>query len=149
MKRIINGLAYNTDTSSLVAKAEWVLSDTYSPHHGAECEGQLYQTRGGAFFLVITTHTQDRDGDPIDKVECEAMSAEQANAWILEGNVEVIHNPFEEPPEAEAEAEPGATITIRVPAALKRSIDEAVRKAKLSSNAWGMRCFERCLAKEA
>ena len=35
---------------------------------------------------------------------------------MLEGDVEVFNNPFEDPPEATAEAEPGATIYVRVPA---------------------------------
>jgi hypothetical protein len=44
-----------------------------------------------------------------------------------------------------AEAESGATIYIRVPAALKRDVDEAAREAKTSGNVWAMRCVERCL----
>ena len=149
MKRIIDGLTYNTDTSTLVARSEWTLWDERSPHYGAECEGKLYQTRGGAFFVVTTIHTQNRDREPVDKVECDAMSAERAHKWMLEGDVEVIHNPFEEPPEAEAEDEPGATIYVRIPAALKRSVDEAVREAKVSSNVWAMRCIEKCLSAQA
>jgi hypothetical protein len=145
MKRVVNGVTYNTATSTLVAKATWILRDTYSPHYGAECDGELYQTRGGAFFLITTIHTKGSDGDPIEKVECVPMSAARANEWILEGDVEIIRNPFEEPPEAEAESEPGSTIYIRVPAALKRDVDEAAKKSKMSSNVWAMRCIERCL----
>ena len=145
MKRIVDGLTYNTDTSTLLAKAEWELDDQWSPYNGAECEGELYQTRGGAFFLVTTIHTKDADGEPRDKVEFAPMTAERAQAWLLEGDVEVYRNPFDDPPEAEAEAETGATIYIRVPAALKRDADEAAREAKLSGNSWALRCVERCL----
>jgi hypothetical protein len=63
----------------------------------------------------------------------------------MEGDVEVFRNPFEDPPEATAEAEPGATIYIRVPASLKRSVDEAAKSEKLSGNVWAMRCVEHCL----
>jgi len=41
------------------------------------------------------------------------------------GDVEVFNNPFDDSPEATAEAEPGATIYIRVPAVLKRRVEEA------------------------
>jgi hypothetical protein len=57
----------------------------------------------------------------------------------VDGEVKVFSNPFEDPPEATAEPEPGATIYIRVPMALKRSVDEAARAANLSSNVWVMR----------
>src|SRR5262249_39513540 len=129
----------------VLAKAEWELDDRWSPYNGAECKGELYQTRGGAFFLVTTIHTKDADGEPRHKVELAPMTAEGARAWLLEGDIEVYRNPFDDPPEAEAEAETGATIYIRVPAALKRDADEAAREAKLSGNAWALRCVERCL----
>ena len=77
------------------------------------------------------------------------MTAEQANAWLLRGKVKIIHNPFEEVPEAAAEIEPGATIYLRVPATLKHRVDEAASVAGMSSNAWVMRCIEACLAKSA
>jgi len=52
-----------------------------------------------------------------------------------------------EVPEAAAEAEPGATIYLRVPATLKHRVDTAASDAGMSSNAWVMRCIEGCLAK--
>ncbi len=64
---------------------------------------------------------------------------------MADGDVEIFRNPFEDPPEAEAEAKPGATIYIRVPASLKRSVDEAAKAADVSGNVWAMRCVERCL----
>lgn len=66
----------------------------------------------------------------------------------MTGEVEVFSNPFEAPPEATAEPEPGATIYIRVPMALKKSVDEAARAANVSSNVWAMRCLEKCLASQ-
>jgi predicted transcriptional regulator len=62
-----------------------------------------------------------------------------------EDDVEVFNNPFDDPPEAAAEAEPGATIYIRVPASLKKRVDEAAREVELSGNVWAMRCVEQCL----
>jgi hypothetical protein len=63
----------------------------------------------------------------------------------MTGEVEVFIDPFEDPPGATAEAEPAATLYVRVPAALKHSVDEAAAKDRLSSNAWTMRCIEDCL----
>ena len=75
------------------------------------------------------------------------MSREQAHKWMMTGDVEVFRDLFELPPEAEAEAEPDATIYIRVPASLKRNVDGAARAAKVSGNVWAMRCVEQCLEK--
>ncbi len=61
-------------------------------------------------------------------------------------NMEIIDSSLEEPPEAEAEAEPGATIYVRMPASLKKRVDDAAKAANLSGNVWTMRCLERCLA---
>lgn len=141
MKRILDGLTYNTETSTLLAKAGWDLDDRRSPYNGVACEGRLYQTRGGAFFLVTTINL----GELQEKVEFAPMTAERAQAWLLEGDVEVYRNAFEDPPEAAAETETGATIYIRVPAALKRDVDEAAGDAKVSGNVWAMRCVEHCL----
>jgi hypothetical protein len=63
----------------------------------------------------------------------------------MTGEVDVFNNPFEDPPEATAEAEPGATIYIRVPAVLKQRVDRAAGQAELSGNAWAMRCIEKCM----
>ena len=146
MKRIVNGLTYNTETAALIATSEWTNRDQNSPNFGCECEGELYQTRGGAFFVVVTTHIPETsDSAARDKVEFDPMTAQRAQAWMLEGDVEVVRNPFDEPPEAEAENEAGATIYIRVPAVLKRSVDAAATKAGVSVNVWAMRCIERCL----
>jgi hypothetical protein len=146
VKRIIDGLTYNTDTSTLLARAEWEFDNQFSPYHGLECGGELYQTRGGAFFVATTIHVPgDKGREPKDKVEFAPLSPERAQAWLLEGEVEVYRNPFEDPPEAGAEAETGATIYIRVPAALKRDVDEAAKEARVSGNVWAMRCVERCL----
>jgi HicB family len=78
------------------------------------------------------------------------MTADEAKAWMLKGDVEVIHDRFAEGvPEAEPETEQGATIYLRVPTTLKRRVDQAANAASLSSNSWVMRCLENCLDNEA
>jgi hypothetical protein len=150
MKRIIDGVTYNTDTSTALAKSEYY---TGYNHQDLHCVGTLFQTRGGAFFVwqKIELDRADEDGNPITRDRFLSLSRDEAEKWINTGEVELIYNPFdelpfEEPPEAVAEAEPGATIYLRVPAALKKRVDAAAMKANLSANAWAMRCLENCLS---
>ena len=42
-----------------------------------------------------------------------------------------------------------ATIFLRLPATLKKHVDRAAARAELSTNAWAMKCLERCLTQEA
>jgi hypothetical protein len=147
MKRIVDGVTYNTGTSRLLART------TFRDDDDVEHELQLYQTRGGAFFELGTWMKQvwvEREGrsEQRERTELVPMSADGAQKWMLDGDVEVIDNPFEDPPEAEAEAEPGSTVYVRVPPSLKRNIDKAAAAAKLSTNAWAMRCLERCLGEQ-
>lgn len=150
MKKIIDGVTYNTDTSTVVGRKTWEDEGHFSgrPSTGV---GTLYQTRGGAFFVdeeETRTVWNARTGDREERVEHNflPLDAEHAQKWLLEGETEVVFNPFEDPPEAEAEAEPGATIYVRVPAALKRQVDDQAKSEKVSGNVWAMRCIERCLA---
>ena len=45
MKRIVDGVTYNTDTATRLAQSIWKDDDR------DEVTGILYQTRGGAFFV--------------------------------------------------------------------------------------------------
>lgn len=109
MKRIVNGVTYNTDTSTRLAEARWEVDDNEGVF------GTLYQTREGAFFVdqAITKEVwneyERRTETQIEHV-FEPLSPEGAREWLLEGDVEIFSNPFDDPPEAIAEAEPGATI---------------------------------------
>jgi predicted HicB family RNase H-like nuclease len=53
---------------------------------------------------------------------------------------------LEEPPEAEEEETPGATLYLRLPASLKEQVEAAAAEDRLSANAWSMRCLESCVA---
>ena len=156
MKWVVEGVAYNTATSTLLANREW--SETTHEDErgriGPYFESKLYQTQKGAYFVHKSTSWWDPEDSPHgplqpERDECIPLTAEQASAWLLKGNVKIIHNPFAlgEVPEAAAEAEPGATIHLRVPATLKHRVDTAASDAGMSSNAWVMRCIEGCLAK--
>lgn len=143
MKRIVNGVTYNTDTSTRLGVSQWDGDD-------GKVTETLYQTRGGAFFLhreIVgeVWNEEDRSKHLSTAHTFKPLGPEDAHKWIMTDEVEIFRNPFDDPPEAAAEAEPGATIYIRVPASLKRAVDEAAKGDGLSGNVWSMRCVERCL----
>jgi hypothetical protein len=142
MKRIMNGVTYNTETATKIARWEdpnLPSSDFLWTHVEV-----LYQTRGGAFFIHQKEEPLSPEGRTYDT--CRPISQEEARRWVVEGNdVEVYSNVFELPPEAAAEAAPGATIFLRVPQSLKTRIEMAANQSGTSINTYGLRCLERCL----
>jgi hypothetical protein len=157
MKRIVNGVTYNTATSTMCAQLEYENKD----HNGVVTEhgtATLYQTRGGAFFLheektINEWNEVERETYQRQRNEFFPLSPKKAREWMLEdpvGDVEIINNPFgDDPPEATAEPEPGTTVYVRMPAALKQKIEEAAAKAGQSINVWMMRCAEGCVASQS
>ena len=144
VKRIVDGVTYNTATSTLLAQSEYETDYNHETYH---CIGKLYQTRGNAFFVhEVVNLGYDDEGDEVTRDKCNPLSSAQAQQWLMTGDVEVFHNPFDEPPEAVAEEEPASTIYIRVPQSLKKQVDDAARAGQISGNAWAMRCIERCLS---
>lgn len=144
MKRVIDGKTYNTDTSTVVARYE------YEDDKGYEVEATVYQTKGGAFFIVHEWQTGRRtpsgDWETIAKCDVEATSREELERMINRGdNLEIIdERALSLPPEAEEEPEPVATAYLRLPPALKNRIEVAAAEAGVSLNAWAIRCFEAC-----
>jgi hypothetical protein len=59
MKRIIEGKAYNTATADHVASARDGYNDDRGRDHSLKHE--LYRTKGGAFFMVLTDTLDDDD----------------------------------------------------------------------------------------
>jgi hypothetical protein len=136
MKRVIDGKTYNTDTATLVAKYE------YQDHKNNDVEAKVFVNNGGALFVL---HSWDVENNT--KHYMEALTRSELDKLVSTmDNIEIIdEEALEAPPEASAEAEPGATIYVRVPSTLKRRVDEAARDAKLSGNAYALRCMEACL----
>ena len=151
MKRIIGGVTYNTDTSTLIAQVDGVWQDRDGIKH--DYLDRVYQTRGGAFFVHAHLEHVYWDEEMSERQTkfsdtFKAMTHEEAAAWLIEtDDVEIFSDILGEPPEAEAEPEKGATIYVRVPASLKDRVDRAAEAQKLSGNAWAMRCIEACLDK--
>ena len=137
MKRIIDGKTYNTETATKVAVS---LVDFFAKGAGYKVS-TLYVTRGGAFFA---------DGyDPeMEEFTLDPLTRDKAQQWILDGEVELFNNVFEDPPEASEDqsTEPEARIYLRVPEPLKRQIDKVAKDEGQSVNAWVMRCVEKCLS---
>jgi hypothetical protein len=155
MKRLIDGVTYNTDTTTLLARAgyegDW--NNESSP-----VEGELYQTRGGAFFIVekieytalgpINEYGERHPSSaPVTKIRFIKCSEDTAKSWVTKGvssgEVEVFLNSFEENVPKD---ETHGTVYVRMPASLKRQIEAAAESDGLSANSWAMRCFEKCLA---
>jgi predicted HicB family RNase H-like nuclease len=144
MKRIINGVTYNTDTSTQIAQKDG------ERNGGNRYFEILYQTRGGAFFLVdrenvlsfdeYTSRTKCVDR----KITFSPMSRSDAKEWCLEGESEIFVDAFGEVPEATSEIETEAGVYIRLPSLLKTRIEAAAEHDGLSLNAWAIRCFENC-----
>ena len=110
--------------------------------------GRLYQIRGGAYFLHTNEEwhvKNDGEWDSRTRDSFDLMTHDDAQAWVLEGHVEIFGNVFPESPKAAQEEKPSATIYVRVPQSLKERIDSEAKEAEVSINAWAMRCVERCL----
>lgn len=130
MKRIIDGQTYNTDTATQVF---FESADDPSMAWWA-----LYQTRHGAFFKVLVDH----DGEtttftPLSDADAQAVLEKRANHLV-----EQYFGPFPEGGAAERR------LTIRVPGNLAERMEAAASAKSLSLNAYAMRCFEQCVAKD-
>jgi len=144
MKRIIEGRTYDTNTSTPIASYEYTNEKSY------EVEATIYQTRGGAFFIVHRWGVPNPDWKGIldTKVQFESISRAELDRLVATADqLEIINaDAISAPPEAAEESEPGATLYVRLPASLKKQIDDAAKAAKVSANVWAMRCLESCLS---
>ena len=153
MKRIIDGVTYNTDTSTLIAQSDDMDGDWEAGGYGSRTTWRLYQTRGGAFFEHRDMVMRHRDPDTGEWHEEERHSflrktRDEAHTWVMTGETEVFADVFGEPPEATAEESAAATIYVRMPSTLKDRVETAAKSDALSVNAWAVRCMERCLAEK-
>jgi predicted HicB family RNase H-like nuclease len=147
MKRIINGVTYNTATSTALALKHGHQAASHS-HRESDWIATLYQTHGGAYFLVyrdeyVEWNQQRKTSEAREDIRFEPMSPEAAQTWFRQGEVEVLHNPFHHRRRGARGAKTSTTIYVRVPASLKRRVDEEAAKGKVSANQWVMRAIER------
>ena len=158
MKRIIKGVTYNTDTGTKLAKHDfdYPIEVEGDPENPMESNGTctLYQTRGGAFFIVEEQKwVKDPYSDDYEVTNefatLRPVCTDDAQSFIVSNShdVDVFHNPFADPPEAEGDQkhQTEATIYARVPASLKARIEEVSDMNNLSMNSYVIRCLEKCL----
>jgi hypothetical protein len=150
MKRVVDGVTYNTATSTIVARSAWQEGDE-PDRDNVENEQTLYLTRGGAFFLLTVETWRERDINDrlVSRLRnsIEPISRDQAAGWVLHGEVEIIdETAFGEPPEAAAEEEKSGTIYIRVPPSLKARAERTAKEAELTLSAWAFAVLRRCMS---
>lgn len=142
MRRIIQGKAYDTQTAKHVASDSYINVDEY---HVIEA---LYQTPGGAFFMLKRVFGQDLtgNGDQIAHEHWSACSREQAEHWFREGSaVELFDETvFAAPDEAAAEddQEKLVTFTLRMSETLRDKLAAAAKSDGLSLNKYLVRCVQ-------
>jgi predicted HicB family RNase H-like nuclease len=127
MKRIIDGVTYNTATAVKIARSR------AADGHGSYVT--MYQTRKGAFFFHI--RASRREAGNLD-------SKYEDPRKFLESAEEVYLDPFSSPP---AKAQGEAAIFVRAPDSLKRTVEQAAKKQGVSVNHLTVRCLENCLSK--
>jgi predicted HicB family RNase H-like nuclease len=137
MKRIIDGVTYNTETATKIARKREKYP-LYRPGEFEYIEEEMYMTRGGAFFMAVKY-----PGD--DQVQIYARGRREVEYWLTYGTVDVFADILSDPPEAKAEPSAGATIYVRVPKILKTRLEVAAEANYQSLNAWITRCLERCV----
>jgi hypothetical protein len=153
MKRIVDGVAYDSDTSERIAVKEYSDLDR-NGNVTAEYEDTLWRTRRGAFFVLSQRTWIERvDGEWVDRDRTQVIphSRGEAENWISVGDVELIsENTFEDPPEAADDAEDTeAVIYLRLSVALKAQVESVAASQGLSTNAWAARCLRKAYRMES
>jgi hypothetical protein len=148
MKRIIDGVTYNTETATVVAEGS-----SEDENRGVASETTLYQTRTGVFFSVeqieSTWHDQNRGEWRTRKAtewEVVGDTAKAVEACEQLGLV-IVRNFGDLPPEPEA-GESAATVYMRAPPALKTALEARAKADGVSLNILMLRCAEECLKRQ-
>lgn len=142
MKRIIDGVTYNTDTATLVAQS-------VIENEGVTNDCDLYQNRAGVYFGVdkVTAPYRDKRGEWQERISYDWTAvgdAAAARKYAEQYNMTILRDIEDMPPEATA-GEKMATVYLRVTPTLKTDLDEVASEEAVSGNLWATRCLERCL----
>jgi hypothetical protein len=142
MKRIIDGVTYNTDTATLVAQS-------VIENEGVTNDCDLYQNRAGVYFGVdkVTAPYRDKRGEWQERITYDWTAvgdAAAARKYAEQYGMTILRDIEDMPPEATA-GEKMATVYLRVTPTLKTELDEAAAEDKVSGNLWATKCLERCL----
>jgi hypothetical protein len=130
MKQIKDGVTYNTETSHRIASR-------FEADSSAGWE--MYQTLGGAFFMVITEYDGETQRiEPYEGAAALAFLAKHADFETKSSGG--LDSPFGDYSEDDERR-----ITIRFPASLARGMERAAKEKHLSLNSYVMRCVESCV----
>jgi hypothetical protein len=127
MRRIIDGVAYDTDTATFIAQGD-------HDHPMSQASWSLYQTRHGAFFEVVAGH------DGVVE-EWNPLSDEQARRWLEANANYLIEKYFGAMPEAGdpsmRETRPAVIVGQQSPATPQRPASPG-ELLTLKPGIWGM-----------
>jgi hypothetical protein len=156
IKQVIDGKTYNTETARCLATVDLLgyRTDERGRFTTNTPTTSLYETRGGAYFLI-------RDYDPagffaepdlvgqfrIHHRGVIPLKRKEALGWAESKGLDSdkVEEMFGKA--AEAGDQTGA-ILLRVPQTLKLAIEKSAAVAGVSTNTWLMRCAERAIASE-
>ena len=145
MKRQIKGRAYNTKTSTLVARSpEWrqVDAETNIP-----VIASIYATRTGLYFKFWASDTKHADfpnGTAPDE-GIEPMSRAAVLRALKADDCKILNDKVAAGIRRRNRPNPQVTFSMRLPRSLVENIDTDAKDAGLSRNAWLTRCVEQGL----
>ena len=130
MKRIINGVTFDTETGT----------EVFSEHPNPEWSDAwwgLYQSRHGVFFKVVCDHDGTHTFTPLTDDEARLLLEERAN--------HLVEQCFSLLPEyGVAERR----LTIRIPGSLARRVETAAATQGVTINRYVMRSLEKSVSQD-
>jgi hypothetical protein len=157
IKQVIDGKAYNTETARCLATVDLMgyrmdargRFTTNTPRKVGT--SSLYETRGGAYFLVRDYDSASDVADPdltgqlrIHDRGVIPLKRKEALGWA---ESKALDSDKIEEMFGKVGDQTGA-ILLRVPETLKLAIEKSAAVAGISTNTWLMRCAERAIASE-
>jgi hypothetical protein len=138
MRRIIDGAAYDTETSDLIVELggderdEWI--------------HRLYRTRTGAYFLYESgPEPGEQPHEYHDAEDFKPLSDRKAKKWLERNANGLVENYFGRMPEAGAA---GRRFTLRLPNNLATRLGAIAQSKNLTLTRYIVRCLERCASED-
>lgn len=148
VKRVINGKAYNTDTSELVAHAHDNQPDLGNPY-----DVRVYRTREGAYFETYVDFGSNHTGIvPLTRDRAKAIVSNMDERYRMfkfdiVGNADELLVDVTEAKAGDVSEIPSqeAVIFFRASKTFKTSVENAAKESELSVNAWLLRISEKAM----
>lgn len=152
IKRVIDGVAYNTETSTKLHSRKLEADSAYAAEYGVQPEAsveELFQTRAGRFYFVYRQIAQwdSLRRAPIFRDEVVPTTRENAAEWMKQHAPEsqlafVMNLKFvtESPP-----SQAGTVMSLRVASHLKERVAFRAKLRGKSTNAYIEACLHYCI----